>query len=44
VLWSDPDNEPPEEWRAAQRMLRRAGLVVATAMILAMSVIELGIR
>ncbi|MEE1939333.1 hypothetical protein V1L54_07885 [Streptomyces sp. TRM 70361] len=33
MLWSDPADEPPEELRAAQAMLRRAGLLLATAML-----------
>ncbi len=33
VLWSDPDDEPPEELRETQAMLRRAGFVVALAMV-----------
>ncbi|MEW2632265.1 hypothetical protein AB0903_11535 [Streptomyces sp. NPDC048389] len=36
MLWSDPENEPPEELRDMQRMLRRAGLVLALAMVVAM--------
>ncbi|MDO0926051.1 hypothetical protein QQY24_11690 [Streptomyces sp. TG1A-8] len=39
MLWSDPENEPPEELRATQAMLRRLGLLVALAMVLAMLVI-----
>ncbi|MET9418887.1 hypothetical protein ABZY03_32805 [Streptomyces klenkii] len=35
MLWSDPSNEPPEELREAQAMLRRAGLVIAISMIAA---------
>ncbi|CAL9298158.1 MULTISPECIES: morphogenic membrane protein MmpB [Streptomyces] len=41
MLWSDPENEPPEELREAQNMLRRLGLLMALAMILAMIVIGL---
>ncbi|MGY0492151.1 morphogenic membrane protein MmpB [Streptomyces sp. WG-D5] len=33
MLWSDPHDEPPEELRETQAMLRRAGLVVALAMV-----------
>lgn len=29
MLWSDRPDEPPEEFRRAQRTLRRAGLVMA---------------
>ncbi|TVL88115.1 MULTISPECIES: hypothetical protein [unclassified Streptomyces] len=32
MLWSDPLNEPPEELRQAQAMLRRARTVLAIAM------------
>ncbi|MEV6110839.1 hypothetical protein AB0M28_40025 [Streptomyces sp. NPDC051940] len=35
MLWSDPTDEPPQELRDAQDMLRRAGLVLAAAVILA---------
>ncbi|MEU0692066.1 morphogenic membrane protein MmpB [Streptomyces uncialis] len=42
MLWSDPENKPPEELRAMQGMLRRAGIVLALAMILAM--VTLGLR
>ncbi|MDQ0992713.1 morphogenic membrane protein MmpB [Streptomyces sp. V3I7] len=42
MLWSDPENEPPEELRAAQDMLRRLGLIVALAMVLTM--ITIGLR
>ncbi|MFF3563387.1 morphogenic membrane protein MmpB [Streptomyces sp. NPDC002574] len=31
MLWSDPSDEPPEEMRQAQAMLRRAMLVIAVA-------------
>ncbi|MDI3409072.1 morphogenic membrane protein MmpB [Streptomyces cavernicola] len=39
MLWSDPKDEPPEELRETQAMLRRAGLLLALAMILAMLVL-----
>ncbi|MEV6119027.1 MULTISPECIES: morphogenic membrane protein MmpB [unclassified Streptomyces] len=42
MLWSDPENEPPEELRETQVMLRRLGLFLALAMVLAMIVI--GVR
>ncbi|MFF9484500.1 morphogenic membrane protein MmpB [Streptomyces sp. NPDC085946] len=42
MLWSDPENEPPEELRNTQDMLRRLGVLVALAMVLAMLVI--GVR
>ncbi|GAA2510086.1 hypothetical protein AB0N07_25405 [Streptomyces sp. NPDC051172] len=41
MLWSDPENEPPKELRDMQEMLRRLGLLMALAMILAMVVIGL---
>jgi len=41
MLWSDPENEPPKELRDMQEMLRRLGLLMALAMILAMIVIGL---
>ncbi|MFD7710764.1 morphogenic membrane protein MmpB [Streptomyces sp. NPDC059785] len=36
MLWSDPENEPPKELRDTQVMLRRLGVLVALAMVLAM--------
>ncbi|GGV54761.1 morphogenic membrane protein MmpB [Streptomyces griseoflavus] len=42
MLWSDPDNEPPEDLRDMQDMLRRLGVLMALAMVLAMIVI--GVR
>ncbi|MET9152748.1 hypothetical protein ABZX82_15970 [Streptomyces griseoflavus] len=42
MLWSDPDNEPPEDLRNMQDMLRRLGVLMALAMVLAMIVI--GVR
>ncbi|MFJ6070247.1 morphogenic membrane protein MmpB [Streptomyces sp. NPDC093065] len=42
MLWSDPENEPPEELRDMQVMLRRLSLFLALAMVLAM--IVLGLR
>ncbi|MFE9447131.1 morphogenic membrane protein MmpB [Streptomyces sp. NPDC006739] len=41
MLWSDPEDEPPKELREAQAMLRRLGLFMAVAMVLAMIVIGL---
>ncbi|MFJ8788067.1 morphogenic membrane protein MmpB [Streptomyces sp. NPDC102462] len=38
MLWSDPEDEPPEELREAQAMLRRLGLLMALGMVLAMIV------
>ncbi|MEU6219446.1 hypothetical protein ABZ845_18295 [Streptomyces sp. NPDC047022] len=42
MLWSDPDDEPPEELRETQEMLRRLGVLMALAVVLAMLVV--GIR
>ncbi|PZT68709.1 hypothetical protein DN402_13375 [Streptomyces sp. SW4] len=42
MLWSDPENEPPEELRDTQHMLRRLSVLLALAMVLAMLVI--GVR
>ncbi|MDQ0599347.1 hypothetical protein QF037_003692 [Streptomyces canus] len=42
MLWSDPENEPPEELRDMQDMLRRLGLFLALAMVLAMIVLGIG--
>ncbi|MCX5385256.1 morphogenic membrane protein MmpB [Streptomyces sp. NBC_00083] len=41
MLWSDPENEPPKELRDAQAMMRRAGLFLALAMVVAMVVVGL---
>ena len=41
MLWSDPDDEPPKELRDMQEMLRRLGIFMALAMVLAMIVIGL---
>ncbi|MFI6564844.1 morphogenic membrane protein MmpB [Streptomyces sp. NPDC050534] len=41
MLWSDPENEPPEELRDMQDKMRRLGLLMALAMVLAMIVIGL---
>ncbi|MFJ3666020.1 morphogenic membrane protein MmpB [Streptomyces sp. NPDC090106] len=38
MLWSDPEDEPPEELRDMQAMLRRLGVLMALAMVLAMVV------
>ncbi len=42
MLWSDPDNEPPEELRDTQDKLRRLSVFLALAMVLAMIVLGLG--
>jgi hypothetical protein len=39
MLWSDPENEPPKELRDTQDMLRRLGVLMALAMVLAMIVL-----
>ncbi|MDQ0941175.1 MULTISPECIES: hypothetical protein [unclassified Streptomyces] len=41
MLWSDPKDEPPKELREMQAMMRRVGLVLALAMVLAMFVLGL---
>ncbi|MER5601474.1 morphogenic membrane protein MmpB [Streptomyces sp. NPDC002265] len=41
MLWSDPENEPPPELREMQLMLRRLGVLMALAMVLAMILIGL---
>ncbi|CAL9299601.1 hypothetical protein ABZ568_11060 [Streptomyces olindensis] len=42
MLWSDPENEPPQELRDMQGKLRRLSVLLALAMVLAMLVI--GVR
>ncbi|MFJ2606542.1 morphogenic membrane protein MmpB [Streptomyces sp. NPDC091279] len=42
MLWSDPENEPPEDLRKMQETLRRLGLFLALAMILALIVLGAG--
>ncbi|MFF5974050.1 morphogenic membrane protein MmpB [Streptomyces sp. NPDC012769] len=39
MLWSDPKNEPPKELRDMQAKLRRAGVLLAVAMVLLMFVV-----
>ena len=34
MLWSDPENEPPEDLRDVQDMLRRLGVLLALAMVI----------
>ncbi|WP_267899030.1 morphogenic membrane protein MmpB [Streptomyces corynorhini] len=41
MLWSDPEDEPPEDMRDAQFMMRRVGVLLALAVILAMIVLGL---
>ncbi|MCS0634576.1 hypothetical protein NX801_02635 [Streptomyces sp. LP05-1] len=38
MLWSDPDDEPPPDIRDMQAKLRRAGVLLALAMLLGMLV------
>ncbi|MFB7246800.1 morphogenic membrane protein MmpB [Streptomyces populi] len=42
MLWSDPENEPPEDLRDMQDMLRRLGVLLALAMVIGM--ILVGVR
>ncbi|MET8858926.1 MULTISPECIES: morphogenic membrane protein MmpB [unclassified Streptomyces] len=42
MLWSDPENEPPEDLRDMQDMLRRLGVLLALAMVIGMLLV--GIR
>ena len=42
MLWSDPENEPPKELRDMQEMLRRLGVLLALAMVVAMVLV--GVR
>ncbi|MGG8406727.1 morphogenic membrane protein MmpB [Streptomyces sp. 12297] len=39
MLWSDPKNEPPEDMREAQAMIRRLAVVLVIAMIVAVYVL-----
>ncbi|MFC7014800.1 morphogenic membrane protein MmpB [Streptomyces viridiviolaceus] len=38
MLWSDPENEPPEDLRRTQDMMRRLSVLLALAMVFAMIV------
>ncbi|WP_367821530.1 morphogenic membrane protein MmpB [Streptomyces sp. LMG1-1-1.1] len=40
MLWSDPKNQPPKFLRDMQAMLRRSGVVLALAMVVAMVVVS----
>ncbi|GHG18989.1 hypothetical protein J3A78_004804 [Streptomyces sp. PvR006] len=40
MLWSDPKNQPPKFMRDMQAMLRRAGVLLALAMVVAMFVVS----
>lgn len=39
MLWSDPEDKPPKDMRDMQAKMRRAGLVLALAMVVAMFVL-----
>ncbi|WP_263972745.1 morphogenic membrane protein MmpB [Streptomyces aureocirculatus] len=41
MLWSDPENDPPEDMRDMQAKMRRAGVLLALAMVVAMFVLGL---
>ncbi|MCX5392802.1 hypothetical protein ABZY68_31665 [Streptomyces sp. NPDC006482] len=40
MLWSDPEDEPPKFLREMQTMLRRAGVILALAMVVEMIVVS----
>ncbi|MEU2391039.1 morphogenic membrane protein MmpB [Streptomyces sp. NPDC059851] len=42
MLWSDPKNEPPEEMRETQAMLRRMTVVLVLAMVVVVYVLGVG--
>ncbi|WP_275127068.1 morphogenic membrane protein MmpB [Streptomyces sp. UNOC14_S4] len=42
MLWSDPPEEPPEELREVQAMLRRAGLVLAVGVLVLFLLLGMG--
>ncbi|GAA1579439.1 MULTISPECIES: morphogenic membrane protein MmpB [Streptomyces] len=42
MLWSDPENEPPEDMRDAQAMVRRMTVVVVLAMAVVVYVLGVG--
>ncbi|EPH41748.1 hypothetical protein ABT390_35955 [Streptomyces aurantiacus] len=39
MLWSDPENDPPKDMRDMQAKMRRAGVLLALAMVVAMLVL-----
>ncbi|MEV6319085.1 hypothetical protein [Streptomyces sp. NPDC051776] len=39
MLWSDPPDEPPQELRDAEAMLRRAGWMLAVVALVAMIIV-----
>ncbi|WP_275678726.1 morphogenic membrane protein MmpB [Streptomyces sp. MUM 203J] len=44
MLWSDPDDKPPEDMRTMQAMIHRAGLIMAVAAVIFMIVTGLDFR
>ncbi|AYV29521.1 hypothetical protein OHU17_14075 [Streptomyces goshikiensis] len=42
MLWSDPKDEPPQDMRDAQAMLRRLIVVLALAMLVVVYVLGVG--
>ncbi|WP_431043992.1 morphogenic membrane protein MmpB [Streptomyces sp. P1-3] len=42
MLWSDPPDEPPEELRQVQERLRRAGAVMAVAVLITLLILSAG--
>ncbi|MET7767037.1 hypothetical protein ABZS86_36510 [Streptomyces sp. NPDC005355] len=41
MLWSEPPDEPPEELRRAQAMLRRARTLLAISVMIALCLLTL---
>ncbi|MEU4898984.1 hypothetical protein AB0B12_42910 [Streptomyces sp. NPDC044780] len=41
MLWSEPPDEPPEELRRAEAMLRRARTVLTVSVMLAMCLLSM---
>ncbi|MET7938456.1 hypothetical protein [Streptomyces sp. NPDC005322] len=41
MLWSEPPDEPPEELRRAQAMLRRARMLLAISVMIALCLLTL---
>ncbi|WP_264203946.1 morphogenic membrane protein MmpB [Streptomyces bambusae] len=39
MLWSDPKNEPPQDMREAQAMIRRMTVILVIAMIVVVYVL-----
>ncbi|MEU6759440.1 hypothetical protein AB0892_25400 [Streptomyces sp. NPDC005409] len=42
MLWSDPKDEPPEDMRDVQAMIRRLTVVLALAMLVVVYVLGVG--